>query len=89
MITAYVGQEENIEIPSTIGGVTVKAIERNAFKDSVAETIFIPLEVEIIKLGAFMDYSGTILCEAESKPLEWQLGWVGSANVIWGYHSQE
>ena len=85
VITSYVGQEENIEIPSTIGGVTVKAIERNAFKDSVAETIFIPLEVEIIKLGAFMDYSGTILCEAESKPLEWQLGWVGSANVIWGY----
>jgi len=89
VITSYVGQEENIEIPSTIGGVTVKAIERNAFNDSAAETIFIPLEVEIIKLGAFINYSGTILCEAESKPIGWSSGWVGSANVIWGYQVQE
>ena len=52
-ITAYLGNEKTIFIPSAIDGIKVTAIGEDAFKNCSAERIVIPDTVELIDWFAF------------------------------------
>ena len=54
-ITGYTGSSSSIEIPSTIDGLTVTAIGRNAFADRDITSVRIPLSVSTISSGAFQN----------------------------------
>lgn len=52
-ITSYCGFDENVIVPSEIGGCQVKLIDGCAFADSRAKTVIVPEGVEKIFSGAF------------------------------------
>lgn len=58
-ITGYSGSEKVVNIPSTIGGIYVKAIGENAFKNNTdIETVIIPEGVNSIEDFAFYKCTG-------------------------------
>ena len=58
-ITGYSGSEKVVNIPSTIGGVEVKVIGENAFKNNTdIETVIIPEGVTSIEDFAFYKCTG-------------------------------
>lgn len=55
-ITEYLGQEENVVIPSKIDGIPVEVIGSNAFASNDAvETVVIPKGVTVIEQEAFLN----------------------------------
>ena len=54
VITAYNGSDDDVVIPSEIGGVPVKAIGRQVFMGKGIESVQIPEGVETIGIGSFI-----------------------------------
>lgn len=71
-IKAYIGDATNLEIPSEINGITVKAIAPYVFSNMELETVKLPEKLEVIGSYAFKDNTlATLTLPKTLKNINW------------------
>ena len=91
VITGYVGEATELEIPRYISGGKVTGICTGVFKNnSSILTVVIPSTIESIEEGAFNNSSNLkVYCEANEKPQGWHERWnINGRTIVWGYKSR-
>lgn len=71
-IKAYIGDATNLEVPSEINGITVKAIAPYVFSNMELETVMLPKKLEVIGSYAFKDNNlATLTLPKTLKSINW------------------
>ena len=71
-IKSYIGDATNLEVPSEINGITVKAIAPYVFSNMELETVILPKNIEVIGAYAFKDNNlATLTLPKSLKSINW------------------